>query len=63
MEWTRALDLAAGRMFPAVALRQLLDERRRRRDVEDVEAARPVTRRALGGNPGGLAGRGQGLAP
>jgi hypothetical protein len=29
MEWSRALDLAAGRMFPAVALRQLIESRHR----------------------------------
>jgi hypothetical protein len=32
MEWKRALELVAGRILPAVAVRQLLDERRRRRE-------------------------------
>ena len=37
MEWSRALDIAAGRMFPAVAMRQLLDEWRRRRTAPTTD--------------------------
>jgi hypothetical protein len=43
MEWTRALDLAAARMFPSVALRHLLDDRRGRPDPADAAAtAHPI---------------------
>lgn len=57
MEWTRALDLAAARMFPAVALRHLLDDRHRRpgpatapatvtQPAEPAHPAEPVGRTA-----------------
>lgn len=46
MEWSRALDLAAGRMFPAVAFRQMLDARRRR--PADARPTRPVPHRQPG---------------
>jgi hypothetical protein len=46
VEWSRTLDLAAGRMCPAVALRQLLAARRRR--PADARPIRPVPDRRPG---------------
>lgn len=46
MEWSRTLELAAGRIYPAVALRQLLAARRRR--PADARSTRPVPDRRPG---------------
>ena len=53
MEWTRALDIAAGRMFPAVALRQLIEARRRTDRIDSPQplACRPDDRRVPLGSP------------